>query len=107
MQQPFTTIKFFGCSAKPLRRGNPEKTSPFNATALRGPTPVSVTHSAKRLCPKVGVVELIEDSSSGRLVDVLRASIEVNTTGESASVGHTYTGAERNDIHTATVISKR
>jgi hypothetical protein len=73
---------------------------------LRGPTPVSVTHSAQGSCPGVGVVELTEDGSSGRLVGVLRASNTIDTADTNAPGGHAYSGAERSDIHAATVISK-
>lgn len=75
--------------------------------ALRGPTPVSVTHSAQGSCPGVGIVEITEGGQSGRLVSVLRSTNTVDTAPVSAPGGHAYTGAERSDPHAATVISKK
>ena len=75
--------------------------------ALRGPAPVSVQHSAQGSCPGVGIVELREDGSTGALIDVLRASNTVDTSGANAPNGHAYQGAERSDVHGAIVVSKR
>lgn len=74
--------------------------------AFRGPAPVSVTHSAQGSCPGVGIVELVDGGSSGRLVGVLRSSNTVDTAAQSAPGGHAYTGAERSDIHGATVVRR-
>ncbi|MEC8524976.1 MAG: hypothetical protein VXZ24_12130 [Pseudomonadota bacterium] len=75
--------------------------------ALRGPTPVSVTHSAQGSCPGVGIVEITQGGQSGRLVGVLRSTNTVDTAPVSAAGGHAYTGAERSDPHAATVIAKK
>lgn len=75
--------------------------------ALRGPTPVSVTHSAQGSCPGVGIIEISEDGQSGRLAGVLRSNNTVDTAPVSAAGGHAYTGTERSDPHAATVISKK
>lgn len=77
--------------------------------AFRGPVPVSVTHSAQGSCPGVGVVELSGNGKTGRLVSVLRSTNTIDTVqaGSAASSGgHTYTGAERSDIHAAIVRRK-
>lgn len=75
--------------------------------AFRGPTPVSVTHSAQGSCPGVGIVELSDDGTSGRLVGVLRSTNTVDTAPVAAPGGHAYNGAERSDIHAATVVYRR
>ena len=75
--------------------------------ALRGPTPVSVTHSAQGSCPGVGIIEITGNGQSGRLAGVLRSSNTVDNAPVSAPGGHEYTGAERSDPHAATVISKQ
>ena len=74
---------------------------------LRGPAPVSVTHSAQGSCPGVGIVALTDRGASGRMVGVLRTTNTVDTAPVSAPGGHPYAGAERSDIHAATVIGKR
>ncbi|WP_173195941.1 hypothetical protein [Parvularcula mediterranea] len=74
--------------------------------ALRGPAPVSVKHSAQGSCPGVGIVELLEGGASGRLVGVLRSVNTVDDSPVSAPGGHAYTGAERSDVHGATVVMK-
>ncbi len=77
--------------------------------AFRGPVPVSVQHSAQGSCPGVGIVELQGSGKKGRLVSVLRSSNTVDTVeaGSAASMGgHTYTGAERSDVHAAIVRRK-
>lgn len=75
--------------------------------ALRGPTPVSVTHSAQGSCPGVGIIEITDNGRSGRLAGVLRSSNTVDTVSSAAGDGHSYTGAERSDPHAATVIAKK
>ncbi|MEK9711732.1 MAG: hypothetical protein VW258_04120 [Thalassolituus sp.] len=75
--------------------------------ALRGPTPVSVTHSAQGSCPGVGIIEITDNGRSGRLAGVLRSSNTVDTAPVSAAGGHAYTGTERSDPHAATVIAKK
>ncbi len=81
----------------------------YLAIAFRGPKPVSVGHAAQGSCPGVGIVELLDGGASGRLVGVLRTTNIVDTTGAGASVpgGHAYSGAERSDVHAATVVRKR
>ena len=73
--------------------------------ALRGPAPVSVTHSAQGSCPGVGIIELTQGGALGRLIGVLRATNTLDTAPVSAPGGHAYSGAERSDPHAATVIS--
>jgi len=75
--------------------------------AFRGAVPVSVTHSAQGSCPGVGIVKITCGGSSGRLVDVLRATNTVDK-AEVGTItgGHDYTGADYSDIHHATVIPK-
>ena len=74
--------------------------------AFRGPAPVSVGHSAQGSCPGVGVVELLSNGKSGRLVSVLRSSNTVDNATPSAPGGHPYSGAERSDVHGAIVVTK-
>ena len=74
---------------------------------FRGPAPVSVTHSAQGSCPGVGIVELLDGGASGRLASVLRTTNTVDTSAVAAPGGHPYEGAERSDIHAATVVSRR
>ena len=75
--------------------------------ALRGPAPVSVSHSAQGSCPGVGIVELLDCGRTGRLVGVLRASnliedeVEVQAPG-----GINYAGFERADVHGVFVVPK-
>ena len=71
----------------------------YLVVAFRGPSPVSVGHSAQGSCPGVGVVELTEGGAYGRLVTVLNTRNEVDDTAASAPGGHAYGGAERSDIH--------
>ena len=75
--------------------------------ALRGPVPVSVTHAAQGSCPGVGVVELLDDGASGRMVGVLRSTNTVDTSDVDVPGGYAYTGAERSDIHGAAVVTKQ
>ncbi len=74
--------------------------------AFRGPAPVSVTHSAQGSCPGVGIVELLNGGSSGRLVGVLRTTNTIDTSMTNAPGGYSYMGNERSDIHAATVVRK-
>ena len=75
---------------------------------LRGPRPVSVTHSAQGSCPGVGVVELLDGGASGRLVGVLRASNAVDTVPTPPPAGgYAYSGLEHSDVHAATVVRKK
>jgi DNA-binding beta-propeller fold protein YncE len=78
----------------------------YLVVALRGPVPVSVTHSAQGSCPGVGIIELLEDGATGRLVGVLSTTNTVDTAPLSAPGGHAYTGAERSDIHGAAIRRK-
>lgn len=71
----------------------------YLVVAFRGPSPVSVNHSAQGSCPGVGVVELSDNGAYGRLVTVLNTRNTVDTSAVSAPGGHAYSGAERSDIH--------
>ncbi|MEB3290704.1 MAG: hypothetical protein VKI82_12370 [Leptolyngbya sp.] len=75
----------------------------YLVVALRGPVPVSVTHSSQGSCPGVGLIELLDDGAMGRLVGVLRTTNTVDTAPMMAPGGHAYTGAERSDIHGAAI----
>ena len=79
----------------------------YLVVALRGPVPVSVTHSAQGSCPGVGMIELLEGGATGRLVGVLRSSNTIDTAPVSAPGGHAYGGAEHSDPHGAAVRVKR
>ena len=76
--------------------------------SLRGPAPVSATHSAQGSCPGVGIVELNDGGASGSLVGVLRSINEIeDTVGVvSPSGGIPYVGKERSDVHDVVVIKK-
>lgn len=75
--------------------------------AFRGPKPVSVSHASQGSCPGVGIVEITEGGKSGRLVDVLRSTNNVDTVSVgSITGGRKYTGVERSDIHGVIVVSK-
>lgn len=77
----------------------------YLAIAFRGPVPVSVAHTAQGSCPGVGLVKMTHGGKRGRLVDILRTTNTVdNVSGYSIPNGHPYIGAERSDIHGATVI---
>ena len=76
----------------------------YLAIAFRGPAPVSVNHGAQGSCPGVGIVALSPDGSSGHLAGVLRTTNVVDTAPTTAPGGVNYQGAERSDIHAATVI---
>jgi len=75
----------------------------YLVVALRGPTPVSVTHSAQGSCPGVGIIELTEMGASGKMVAVLRTTNTIDTAPQSAPGGYAYTGAEHSDPHGANV----
>lgn len=54
----------------------------------------------------VGIVKITKGGKSGVLVDVLRTTNTVDNVAEfSIPNGHKYVGAERSDIHAASVIS--
>jgi hypothetical protein len=80
----------------------------YLVTALRGPVPVTVGHSGQGSCPGVGVVELLDGGSTGRLLTVLRASNQVpdlvNITTTSFPGGVAYSGIERADVHSVFVV---
>lgn len=78
----------------------------YLVVALRGPTPVSVTHVAQGSCPGVGIIELTNGGASGRLAGVLRSSNTVDTSPVSAPGGHAYIGTEHSDIHGASIRRK-
>lgn len=75
----------------------------YLAVALRGPIPVSVTHSAQGSCPGVGMIRLLGNGKYGKLATVLRTTNTVDDTPVSAPGGHPYVGAEHSDIHGASV----
>ena len=78
----------------------------YLVVALRGPIPVSVTHSAQGSCPGVGIIEVLDGGASGRLAGVLRTTNSVDTAPVSAPGGHSYTGSEHSDVHGAAVRKK-
>lgn len=79
----------------------------YFAVALRGPVPVSVTHSAQGSCPGVGIIEITDGGMGGRLVDVLRTTNTVdNVAVDEIPGGHNYAGVERSDVHGAIVVFK-
>ena len=78
----------------------------YLVVALRGPIPVSVTHSAQGSCPGVGIIEVLDGGASGRLAGVLRTTNTVDTAPVSAPGGHPYTGFEHSDVHGAAVRKK-
>jgi len=81
----------------------------YLVVALRGPSPVTVHHSAQGSCPGVGIIELTNGDAKGNLKAVLRTTnttdtspkFDIGTTG-----GTTYPGAERSDPHGAIARSK-
>lgn len=76
----------------------------YLVVALRGPVPASVLHAAQGSCPGVGMIRMLDDGLRGKLATVLRSSHQVPTVQDSTAVGgHDYTGAERSDIHGASV----
>jgi hypothetical protein len=78
----------------------------YLVVALRGPTPVSVTHAAQGSCPGVGIIEVTDGGASGRLAGVLRTTNTVDTSPVAAPGGHAYTGSEHSDVHGAAVRMK-
>jgi len=78
----------------------------YLVVALRGPTPVSVTHAAQGSCPGVGFIELSNGGASGRLAGVLRTTNTLDTSPVAAAGGHAYTGSEHSDIHGAAIRKK-
>ena len=78
----------------------------YLVVALRGPIPVSVAHAAQGSCPGVGIIELLDDGASGRLVGVLRTTNTVDNSPMSAPGGYEYQGNEHSDIHGASVRKK-
>ena len=78
----------------------------YLVVALRGPIPVSVTHAAQGSCPGVGIIEVLDGGSSGRLAGVLRTTNSVDTSPVAAPGGHAYTGIEHSDVHGAAVRKK-
>jgi len=75
----------------------------YLAVALRGPAPVSVTHSAQGSCPGVGMIRVLGNGKRGKLATVLRTTNTVDDTAQSAPGGYAYTGTEHSDIHGASV----
>jgi len=75
----------------------------YLAVALRGPVPVSVTHSAQGSCPGVGMIRVLGNGKRGKLATVLRTTNTVDDTAQSAPGGYAYTGTEHSDIHGASV----
>ncbi|MEA2079312.1 MAG: hypothetical protein U9P00_05555, partial [Pseudomonadota bacterium] len=75
----------------------------YLAVALRGPVPVSVTHSAQGSCPGVGMIRVLGNGKRGKLATVLRTTNTVDDTPQSAPGGHPYTGTDHSDIHGASV----
>jgi hypothetical protein len=97
------------------RSGQTGRAGPSSAcymmVALRGPAPVSVSHSAQGSCPGVGIVELLDNGKTGRLVGVIRTT---NTISDALTIteatiagGVAYAGSERSDVHQVSVIPKR
>lgn len=78
----------------------------YFAIAFRGPRPVSVGHAAQGSCPGVGIVEITNGGSSGKLVGVLRTTNYVDDANPGAPGGHAYTGGEHSDVHGATVVAR-
>ncbi|MGK3744098.1 MAG: hypothetical protein ACI8RD_010470, partial [Bacillariaceae sp.] len=46
---------------------------------FRGPAPITVAHSSQGSCPGVGIVEITEGGRSGKLVNVIRTTNEIDT----------------------------
>lgn len=78
----------------------------YLVTALRGPVPVSVTHAAQGSCPGVGIIELLDDGSTGRLVGVLRSTNTIDNSPVSAPGGQAYAGLEHSDVHGVAIRQK-
>ena len=75
----------------------------YLVVALRGPMPVSVSHAAQGSCPGVGIIEILDNGKSGRLVTILRSTNTIDTAKVKSPGGHDYTGTEHSDIHGASV----
>jgi len=74
---------------------------------LRGPSPVTVAHSAQGSCPGVGIVKITDGGRSGKLIHVIRTTNKIDTAPLPLIVGGIqYTGTERSDIHMASVVIK-
>jgi hypothetical protein len=74
---------------------------------LRGPAPVSASHSGQGSCPGVGIVEITKSGRRGKLVDVIRTTNTIDTSPVPPILGGiNYTGAERSDIHSAIAVSR-
>ena len=79
----------------------------YMVVALRGPVPASVLHAAQGSCPGVGIIRLLGNGERGKLATVLVTSHSVPTEQSStATGGHDYIGAERSDVHGASVRSR-
>ncbi|MFK7992489.1 MAG: hypothetical protein AB8B87_00020 [Granulosicoccus sp.] len=76
----------------------------YMVIAFRGPSPVSVNHSAQGSCPGVGVVEVTDGGAYGKLVTVLNTRNVTDTSTGSAPGGYAYSGAERSDVHGAIAV---
>jgi len=75
--------------------------------AFRGPVPVSVSHSAQGSCPGIGIVKVKSNGKTGKLVDILRSTNEIdNHVPGEIKGGFQYTGVERSDVHGVMVITK-
>lgn len=75
--------------------------------ALRGPTPVSVKHSAQGSCPGVGIIKVTENGASGKLVGVLRSTNKLDTSPQKSPGGYAYKGREHSDIHGVTIVKRQ
>ncbi|TBR60691.1 hypothetical protein B4U84_07505 [Westiellopsis prolifica IICB1] len=75
----------------------------YLVVALRGPIPVTVTHSGQGSCPGIGIIKLTKNGSHGRLVGVLRTTNTVDTAPVDAAGGYAYIGNEHSDIHGVSV----
>ena len=75
----------------------------YFVVALRGPMPVSVSHAAQGSCPGVGIIEILDNGKSGRLVTILRSTNSIDTAKVKSPGGHDYKGKEHSDIHGASV----
>ena len=86
----------------------PSPDGKYMMLSLRGPAPVSATHSAQGSCPGVGIVELKDGGASGSLVGILRSVNEIEDTVGVVSPpgGIPYVGKERSDVHDVIVIKK-
>jgi hypothetical protein len=54
----------------------------------------------------VGIIEILDNGASGRLVGVLRTTNTIDTAPVSAKGGHSYSGKEHSDIHGAAIRKK-